>query len=111
MATAGTRKWGLLGSEQQMKVRRLMLDVDRAIERPDVVVLARAIDGVRGVVGANITVTDIDIETVGMEVTVEGDDIDVDALIAAIEKAGAAVHSIDEIVFGSRTVERVPRAR
>jgi uncharacterized protein len=88
-----------------------MLDVDRAIERPDMVALAHAIDAVRGVEGANITVTDIDIETVGMEVTVEGDDIDVCALTSAIEKAGAAVHSIDEIVFGSRVVERVPRAR
>ena len=94
-----------------MNVRRLMLDVDRAIDRPDVVTLAGAIDGVRGVEGANITVTDIDIETVGMEVTVEGNDIDVDALIAAIEKAGAAVHSVDEIVVGARVVQRVPRAR
>lgn len=94
-----------------MNVRRLMLDVDRAVERPDMLDLARAIDGVRGVEGANITVTNIDMETVGMEVTVEGDDIDVDALTAAIEKAGAAVHSIDEIVFGARIVERVPRAR
>jgi uncharacterized protein len=46
-----------------------------------------------------------------MEVTVEGNDIDVDNLIAAIEKAGAAVHSIDEIVVGTRVVQRVPRAR
>ena len=94
-----------------MNVRRLMLDVDRALEQPDVLRLAQAIDSVRGVEGGNITVTDIDMETVGMEVTVEGDDIDVGALVAAIEHAGAAVHSIDEIVFGSRVVERVPRAR
>jgi uncharacterized protein len=40
-----------------VNVRRLMLDVDRAIDRPDVVTLAGAIDGVRGVEGANITVT------------------------------------------------------
>jgi hypothetical protein len=94
-----------------MNVRRLMLDVDRAKERPDMLSLASAIDGVGGVEGANITVTDIDLETVGMEITVEGDEIDVNALIRAIERAGAAVHSIDEIVFGSRLVERVPRAR
>lgn len=94
-----------------MNVRRLMLDVDRAMERPDMLSLARAIDGVRGIQGANITVNDIDMETVGMEVTVEGDDIDVEGLMRAIEKAGAAVHSIDEIVFGSRIIDHVPRSR
>jgi uncharacterized protein len=73
--------------------------------------LAEAIDGVPGVEAVNITVTDIDIETVGTEVTVEGDNIDVAALTAAIEKAGAALHSFDEIVVGTRIVERVPRAR
>jgi hypothetical protein len=94
-----------------MNVRRVMLDVDRAKDRPDLLSLSRSIDGVRGVEGANITVTNIDMETVGMEITVEGDDIDVDGLAVAIEKAGAAVHSIDEIVFGSRIVERIPRSR
>jgi hypothetical protein len=94
-----------------MNVRRLMLDVDKAKERPDLVDLARAVEAVPGVEGTNITVTDIDMETVGMEVTVEGTNIDVAALIAAIEEAGAAMHSIDEIVVGERVVERVPRAR
>ena len=94
-----------------MNVRRLMLDVDKAKERPDLVELAEAIEAVAGVEGTNITVTDIDMETVGMEVTVEGTNIDVAALIAAIEEAGAAMHSIDEIVVGERVVERVPRAR
>jgi hypothetical protein len=71
--------------------------------------LAEAIDGVPGVQAVNITVTDI--ETVGTEVTIEGDNIDVAALTAAIEKAGAALHSFDEIVVGTRIIERVPRAR
>ena len=94
-----------------MNVRRLQLDVDKAIQRPDLMELAEAIDGVPGVQAINITVTDIDIETVGTEVTIEGDNIDVAALTAAIEKAGAALHSFDEIVVGTRIVERVPRAR
>lgn len=94
-----------------MKVRRVLLDVDRAKDRPDALALARAIDQVSGVEGANLTVTDIDMETVGMDITVEGEDIDVDALILVIERQGAAVHSIDEIVVGSRVVERVLRAR
>ena len=38
----------------------------------------------------NITVTDIDIETVGMEVTIEGQNIDVGDLIRTIENTGVA---------------------
>jgi uncharacterized protein len=94
-----------------VNVRRLQLDVDKAVHRPDLLELAEAIDGVSGVEAVNITVTDIDIETVGTEVTVEGDHIDIRALTAAIERAGAALHSIDEIVVGDRIIERVPRAR
>lgn len=94
-----------------MNVRRLLLDVDKAVQRPDILELAEAIGGVAGVEAVNITVTDIDIETVGTDVTIEGDNINISALVAAIEKAGAALHSIDEIVVGNRVIERVPRAR
>ncbi len=94
-----------------MNVRRVLLDVDKALEIPSVVEIAEAIEKVKGVEGANITVTDIDVETVGMEVTVEGDHIDIAGLEEAIVKVGAAMHSIDEIVVGSRMVERVPRSR
>jgi len=94
-----------------VNVRRLLLDVDKAVQRPDILELAEAIGGVAGVEAVNITVTDIDIETVGTDVTIEGDNINISALVAAIEKAGAALHSIDEIVVGNRVIERVPRAR
>ena len=94
-----------------MNIRRLQLDVDKAVHRPDLLELAEAIDSVPGVEALNITVTGIDIETVGTEVTVEGDNIDIRALTEAIEKSGAALHSIDEIVVGNRIIERVPRAR
>jgi hypothetical protein len=33
------------------------------------------------------------------------------ALAAAIERTGAAIHSIHELVIGSRVVEPVPRRR
>ncbi|HEY7536058.1 MAG TPA: DUF211 domain-containing protein [Thermodesulfobacteriota bacterium] len=90
-----------------MNIRRLVLDVDKAIARPSLLDLAKAIEGVTGVEGVNITVNEIDIETMGMEVTVEGENIDYPALVKAIESIGAVVHSIDQIAFGSRLVERV----
>lgn len=94
-----------------MPIRRLALDVDKVIDRPEMVALAQTLEKVEGVSAVNITVNEIDIETVGTVVTVEGDDINTDALFAAIETAGAVLHSIDEIVAGDHIVEHVPRVR
>jgi hypothetical protein len=97
--------------DAKVKIRRLLLDVDKAVARPSVVELARAIGAAVGVEAVNVTVTEIDVETVGMNVTVEGDAVDYDAVVAAIEAAGAVVHSVDEVVVGSRTIETVERRR
>ena len=94
-----------------MNIRRLLLDVDKAVERPSVLEIAEVIEKVPGVDGANITVNDIDAETIGMEITVEGEHIDYSELEEAITKVGAALHSVDEVVVGNRTVEHVPRSR
>lgn len=94
-----------------MNVRRLQLDVDKAVARPDLIDLAQAISKATGVEAVNITVTGIDVETMSTEVTIEGDDIDVNGVFTAIEKAGAALHSIDEVVAGERIIDRVPRIR
>lgn len=94
-----------------MPIRRLALDVDKVVDRPDMVTLACAIEAVAGVAAVNITVTEIDVETIGTDVTVEGEDIDTEALFEAIRKAGAVLHSVDEVVAGERIVEHVSRVR
>jgi hypothetical protein len=94
-----------------MNVRRLMLDVDAARSGPTVVQIGDAISTVDAIEGFNITVTDIDLETVGMEVTIEGQGIDPAETIRAIEHSGAVVHSIDELVAGDRITESVARRR
>lgn len=87
------------------------MDIDKVVERPGMVSLARALASVPGVHAVNVTVTEIDIETVGTDITVEGDDIDTDVLFEAIENIGAVLHSIDEVVAGEHIVERVARLR
>jgi uncharacterized protein len=94
-----------------MNIRRIALDVDKAVTRPHIVELAAAIEKVAGVAGVNITVTEIDMETVGMDITVEGERIDYESLVAKIETAGAVVNSVDQIVVGEKMVERVVRER
>jgi hypothetical protein len=94
-----------------MNIRRLVLDVDKAVSRPSVVEIARTIEESQGVHGVNVTVTEIDIETVGMEVTIEGENLDYNALVSSIDSTGAVVHSVDEVVSGTKIVERVARKR
>ncbi|WP_300610175.1 DUF211 domain-containing protein [Trebonia sp.] len=94
-----------------MNIRRVLLDVDKAIQRPEIIDIAKAIDAAPGVAGLNITVTEIDVQTVGMDITVAGDSIDVGALVRAIESTGAVVNSIDELAAGERLVERTARKR
>ena len=94
-----------------MNVRRVKLDVDWAISGPNIAMVAGAIDGVEGVEAATITITEIDLETVGTDIAVEGEDVHLEALSSAIEQAGAVVHSIDELAFGERIVGFTPRQR
>jgi len=94
-----------------MNIRRLLLDVDKMVARPSLIELAKAIDSVKGVEALNIIVTEIDVETMDLDVTIEGNNLDYDAIVAAIETAGAVVHSLDEIVVGSKILERVQPTR
>lgn len=94
-----------------MNIRQLVLDVDKAVAKPTVPDLAEAICLVAGVEAVNITVTEIDIETVGFNVTIEGKHISYSDLAQAIEHTGAAVHSIDQLVAGIRIVEETKRGQ
>ena len=94
-----------------MNIRRLVLDVDKARERPSLLEIAQAIDRSAGVEALNLTVGEIDIETVGMDITIEGENLDYDDVLKAIESTGAVVHSIDQLVVGNRVIERIPRTR
>jgi len=94
-----------------MNVRRVKLDVDWAISGPNIAMVAEAIEAVTGVEAATITITEIDLETVGTDITVEGSELDLNGLTSAIQQAGAVVHSIDELAFGDGIVEFTPRRR
>jgi len=94
-----------------MNIRQLLLDVDKAVARPSLIEIAAALDTCTGVEAVNITVEEIDIETVGMNVTIEGDNMNYDEITSAIESTGAVVHSLDQIAVGNRIVPRVLRVR
>ncbi|MGC8506575.1 MAG: DUF211 domain-containing protein [Thermoplasmata archaeon] len=92
-----------------MNFRRIVLDVDKTLNRPTLMELASAIEKVQGVEAVNISVTEIDMETMGTIIVVEGTKINVDQLLSVIEDTGSVVHSIDEVASGSRLIESVKR--
>ncbi len=94
-----------------MKVRRMALDVDKASKNPTLFEIAEAINKVPGVQAANITITEIDMETVGMDIIIEGEDLDYKRIISSIESSGAVVHCVDELATGERTLLHSARQR
>jgi hypothetical protein len=94
-----------------MNIRQLLLDVNKAVARPSLLEIAAALDRCTGVEAVNITVEEIDIETVGMNVSIEGSNMSYEEIAGAIEKTGAVVHSLDEIAVGERIIPRIPRVR
>ena len=95
----------------KLNIRRLVVDVDKALKTPSLLEIAEAIHGRAGVQSSNITVTEVDQETMGTNITIEGEGLDYDELVRAIEHSGAVVHSLDQVVSGERILEHVPRAR
>ena len=60
---------------------------------------------------ATVSLIELDTEVQNVEVTVEGDALDYDAIEAAVEDAGGTVHSIDQVACGAHVVDdrRAPR--
>ncbi len=86
-------------------LRRLVLDVLKPMKGPSIVDVARELASIKGVSGVNITVKEIDVETITLSITVEGDDIDFESFSERLEELGCAIHSIDQVVAGEKIVE------
>lgn len=87
-------------------LRRMVLDVLKPLE-PNIVDLARKIATLSGVDGVNITIYEIDHHVENAKITVEGEQLSYQELKDLIVENGGAVHSIDEVAAGNRTVEEV----
>jgi uncharacterized protein len=94
-----------------MSIRRLLFDVDKALSRPSLLDIAKAIDACPGVEAFNTSVGDIDVETIDMNVTIEGEHLNYEGIVTAIEMTGAVVHGVEQIAVGNRIIERVERSR
>lgn len=86
-------------------IRRLVLDILKPLRGPSIIDVAREIAGIKGIEGVNLTVKEIDVETITLSMTIEGENIDFNAVKDKLDLLGCVIHSIDQVVAGSRIVE------
>ncbi|MDT7900342.1 MAG: DUF211 domain-containing protein [Acidianus sp.] len=88
-----------------MSIRRIVLDVLKPIKGTTIIDLAGKLTELEGIDGVNISVTDMDVETMGLMVVIEGPNINFEEVKKVLEEDGCAIHSIDEVAAGNRLVE------
>jgi hypothetical protein len=88
-----------------MPIRRLVLDVLKPIRGTSIIELAERIAELNGIEGVNISVTDMDVETMGLMIVIEGSNINFEEVKKTLEEEGCAIHSIDEVVSGNKIIE------
>ncbi|MEN2999727.1 MAG: DUF211 domain-containing protein [Acidilobaceae archaeon] len=86
-------------------IRRLVLDVLKPIKGLSIVEIGREVASLEGIEGVNVTVKEIDVDTMTLVVTIEGKSIDFEKLEEKLESLGCVIHSIDQVVAGSKIVE------
>ena len=76
-------------------VKRLLLDILKP-HQPNVLEFGRVLAAL-GRQRVSLTVLEMDDKTETLQVEIEGDDIDFEAIKEAINEFGASLHSIDEV--------------
>jgi hypothetical protein len=80
-------------------LRRLVLDVLKPHE-PPMLTLGHEIADLPTVEAATTDLVEIDEEVREVTVTVEGSDVNYDAVVAVVDDLGGSVHSIDQAAYG-----------
>jgi hypothetical protein len=81
------------------RIRRLVLDTLKPHD-PTIIELAQFLSELPGVEAVNISIYEMDRKVENAKITIEGGDIDFDAIAGVIADNGGAIHSIDEVVAG-----------
>ena len=86
-------------------LRRLVLDILKPIKGPSIIDVSKEIAGIQGIEGVNVTVKEIDVETITLTITIEGYNIDFELVERKLEELGCIIHSIDQVIAGKKFVE------
>jgi hypothetical protein len=79
-----------------VRVKRVILDVLKP-HQPNGLDFARTLAEQGGRYCVKLNVEEVDEKTESVTITIEGEDIDFDSLVAAINAMGASLHSIDAV--------------
>ena len=88
------------------RIRRLVLDVMKP-HKPDIIQLTQHVSGLKGIIGVNSVLIEMDQETENIKMTLMGDNIPYKKVKKVLEEHGATVHSIDMVATGERVIDEV----
>jgi len=94
--------------KQELVLTRLVLDVLKP-HKPDVVEFAQALSVLRGVTRVDVSIVEVDADTETVKLVVEGNGLAYEGVLNAVKQLGAAVHSVDQVVYSSPS--QTPRTR
>jgi hypothetical protein len=89
------------------KIRRLVLDALKPHE-PSIIDMAQELSELDGVSAVNISIYEIDRKVENAKITMEGEDISYTLVLDVVNEMGGVVHSVDEVVAGSRIIDDAP---
>jgi hypothetical protein len=85
-------------------VRRLVLDVLKPHD-PSLVVFTEHLADLDGIEGVTSSLIELDKEVQNVKLTLEGEQLDLDAVTEAVEELSGTVHSVDVVACGERVIE------
>ncbi|MHB9285917.1 DUF211 domain-containing protein [Halobacteriales archaeon Cl-PHB] len=89
------------------ELRRIVLDVLKPHE-PSLLEFTRRVARMETVGSISSSLIELDQEVQNVRLTLEGEDLDFEAVEDVIEGLGGTIHSVDQVVCGERVVEERP---
>ena len=87
-------------------IKRIILDVLKP-HAPSIIEVAERLSNLDGISGVNISLEEVDAETDSIKITIEGNNINYDAVKKEISDCGAVIHSIDGVSAGMKIIDEV----
>jgi len=87
-----------------VSVKRIVLDVLKP-HQPNALEFSRAIAIVGDDYRVRLTVVEMDEKTETLQLEIEGDSVDIEAIESAISDMGASLHSIDQVEVLNQSME------
>ena len=87
-------------------IKRIVLDVLKP-HTPSIIEVAERLSSLEGISGVNISLEEVDTETDSIKITIEGSDINYNAVKKEISECGAVIHSIDGVSAGLKIIDEV----